>query len=443
MRFIISIACIFLIKVAGSPLYGQYNNSVLAIKSYVKSIDSLWLLDEEEDVKNITKTGVILVRNTTDTLYITTLKSVLGDTVYRMDYHSTTDRDESYYLNDNKVVLAKQELNNSNGHFQKLVFFENGAPATEDMVVNNKTLGSKEISISEFINEFKNYKDFATYKKEQLTNIAKKHFPDLLIILSNYSYFNINFYANGDSLQEYYSDLPSIIHEGYHNYVNSLNKTSGSFHYMLNDTLTISIDKFDHFPSNLIAAIGKGKLKNEGRFNLYVNTDKNELITQQRGLFGLLEEYSAYFQELKACTVSYYYLKANYSFDNTSVWINYLAKMGSNIYAVNEFKIFISWYLQYAKLNKPAVFQKIIQDQGIKQLYSYIEREYDKLIKAYLANRTTIIDSVQLIFGKSEEYRKKEFEKHLSGINIYIENLNYSNKLLKEPEHKILNLLRY
>jgi hypothetical protein len=379
-----------------------------------------------------------------DTLYVTTLKSVLGDTVYRVDYHSTSDkaRDESYYLKNNKVVLAKQAYSNGSAKFQKIVFFENGYPVVEDMAADNKTLGSREISFSAFISDFKNYKDFTTYRKEQLIAITKKYFPGLFVFLDKYSHFDINIYSNGDSLRDYFFDLPAIIHESYHNYVNSLNKMSRSFQYFLHDTLTISIDKSDYFPSNLTASIGKGKLRNEGRFNQYINTDNDELITQQRGLLGLLEEYSAYFQELKVCTASYNYLKDNYSFDSTRIWINYLARMGSNIYAVNEFKIFISWYLQFAKQNKPAIFQKIIADRAIRQLFTYIEKESGKLIKAYLANRAAIIHSLQLTHRKPEEAKKKELEKHLSGMNFYIGNLNFTDKILKEPQHKILDLLR-
>jgi hypothetical protein len=444
MRLIISILFIYLIKATGSPLYGQYNHSISSIKSYVKSIDSLWLLYEEEDLKYVTKADLIVSRNITDTLYISSLKNASGDTAYRVDYHSSNGKatDESYYLKNNEVVMAKQEFNNDSGKLQKIVFFEKGSPVQEDLAINNKTLHSKETSISQFIREFKNYKDFTTYKKEQLIKIAKKYLPDLLIVLDKYNPLDINIYTNGDSLRDYFFDLPAIVHEGYHTYVNTLNRNSGSFHYMLNDKLTILIEKLDYFPSNMIAAFGKGKLRNEDKFYRYVSTDNNELITQQRGILGLLEEYSAYFQELKACTASYYYLKANYSFDSTSLWINYLARLGSNLYAVNEFKIFISWYLEYAKQHKPAVFQKIIKNQAICHLFTYVERETDKLIKTFQTNRATIIHSIRLTLRRSEENKKKEFQKHLANMNFYIENLDYTNKLLQEPEYKILNLLR-
>lgn len=297
-----------------------------------------------------------------------------------------------------------------------------------------------------FILIFSFYSIGTASKKETLLGITKKYLPDNYVVLENYDDATINFLAEGDSVQDYFINYPTIIHEAFHVYEHSINSYKDSLRlYRLDDTLTIAIKKFNSFPSHQLNNIVPASLRIKVfRYDTYINSKDMNDGTQQSGFLGLLEEYAAYYQSLKAYTASFYFLQDSFGWNNPLIWVKYLNVAGSEIYAINEFKLFFSWYLQYSKIKRPDIFKKITSDRNIRLLFRHVEKNSRKLVSEFLKNRTQILKLIKPVTEIKDGfiYLKGEYNGYGYGIDEHIKNLEFTESLLSKPEHRVLQLLR-
>ncbi len=268
--------------------------------------------------------------------------------------------------------------------------------------------------------------------------------PDNYIVLKNYDEATVDFLAVGDSLQEYIFDFPTVIHEGFHVFEHGINSYSDTIrHYRLDDTTTIGIKKFNSFPSRRLNEFVPASIQKEVfRYDTYINSEDTNNGTQQDGFLGLLEEYSAYYQGLKAYASTYYFLKDTFGWTKPQVWIDYLNKSGSEIYSINEFKLFISWYLQYSKSKRPDIYEKIISDINIKRLYTKIDTNSKNLINAFLNNRNQILSKLKPYTVMESGSIKVTGTEIGYDIDDHTKKLEKTQQLLDDPKNKILNQLR-
>ena len=284
-------------------------------------------------------------------------------------------------------------------------------------------------------------------KKDVFLDITKKYLPDTYEVLENYDEATVAIVAVGDSLQNYFWKYPTVIHEAFHVFgwaLNGDNPADPYFRYRMNDTLTINVRKFNSIASRQIDAFVPKRDKTMlFAYNTYINTPDTNLVTQQFDFMGLLEEFTASFQSLKAYNALYYFLEHTYDGNTPMVWIKYLSNGGSDIYITNQFRLFISWYLQYCKNYKPELFETIASDPDIKRLYKFIETQSDSLIKSCLNNRNRVLEQINPLTVRDDIYIR--LKTNLSagyGIDDHMKDLAITDSLLRRPEHNILNVLR-
>lgn len=279
-------------------------------------------------------------------------------------------------------------------------------------------------------------------KKEQLLLLSKKYFPENYAILKEYDEASINDLANGDSLKDYISDVSTIVHEGYHHY-QGLHSSyyDSSVLYRINDTLSFSVRNFKTFPSieinNIVSASVRKKIF---RYETYINTKDNLLVTQQYGILGLLEECVAYYHTFSTDVALFNFFKDSYGWNDTGAWINYLGTVGGFRYAIAEFELFISWYLQYARTHYHKTYRDIISNKGLKNLFIFLYNENIRLTAQYDKNRAIIVQQLKgkvmiidnFIISNGPGY---------SGKGLFDKEVQEMNGLLKNPEHKILDEL--
>lgn len=284
-------------------------------------------------------------------------------------------------------------------------------------------------------------------KKDVLLDITKKYLPDNYAVLKNYDASTVDFLAREDSLQDYFLNYPTIIHEAYHAFsftINSPFDNDTLYRYRLNDTMTIAIRKFKSIPSRqLDKSVPLSDKKLLFAYDTYINSTDSNHVTQQNGFIGLLEEYTASFQSLKAYTYSYNFLRDSFGWNNPQIWIKYLSNSGSDIYSTNQFRLFISWYLQYCKANKPDLYQRITGDKHIKRLFRHIETNSKELIKTFIINRAEILNRLKPFTIRKGIYIYLKNDLSFGyGIDDHIKNLELTDSLLRRPEHALLNELR-
>ena len=145
---------------------------------------------------------------------------------------------------------------------------------------------------------------------------------------------------------------------------------------------------------------------------------------------------------MKAYNATYYFLKDTFNWTKPQIWIDYLNIEGSEIYSINEFKLFFSWYLQYSKTNRPDIYEKITTDKNIKSLYTKIETASQKLITEFLKNRIEILNKIEPFTETSNGFIQLKRTNNGYGIDEHIKKLHFTDKLLKDPKNKILDQLR-
>ncbi len=279
-------------------------------------------------------------------------------------------------------------------------------------------------------------------KKEQLLLLSKKYFPENYSILKEYDEASINEQAHGDSLKEFISDVATIVHEGYHHY-QGLHSSyyDASVLYRINDTLSYAVKNFKTFPAieinNIVPVAIRKKIF---RYDTYINSKDKYLVTQQYGILGLLEECIAYYQSLSTEVSLFNYYKDSYGWKDPDAWITYLSNMASYRYAIPEFELFISWYMQYARANQPRTYRDIISNARLKKLFVFLDGENTRLTLLYDQHRSAILKQ----FGGRMQIRGNFIYNTAShyGKGLYDNEVQDMTTLLQKPEHRILEGLR-
>jgi hypothetical protein len=278
-------------------------------------------------------------------------------------------------------------------------------------------------------------------KKKQLLEICREYMPGQYAFLDAYSDESVNQMATGDSLSEYLLELPTVIHEANHHYNGengpSFNKTR--YYYTTGDEKFV-VDVFPVFPSSEINAIAPLEDKRKiFRYNTYITSRTPYLDSRVNGIFGLLEEMNAYYHSMLSSLSLYGYYKSKYGFNNAEIYVNWLGAIGSYRYALNEFSIFISWYLQAARQNHPDAYQKICNSHQIKTMYRFLHQENTKLQQQYDAYLKEIVTA----FGNDLQINNGAIfvRKSGKGYGLGDDRMEQTAAILEKPEHKILSVL--
>jgi hypothetical protein len=274
-------------------------------------------------------------------------------------------------------------------------------------------------------------------KKDQLLKLSKKYFPENYVVLKEYDDATINQLAEGNSLDEYVYDVPTIVHEGYHSYTSRHTSYFDSLIvFRINDTLSFSVRNMKTFPAREINVIVPDSVQKKiFRYDTYIDSKDKYLVTQQFGILGLLEEMAAYYQSYHTSVSLFNYHKEDNGWKNSKPYLDYLGRMASYRYSITEFELFISWYLQHARSKYPSIYKDITSNKGLKQMLVFIHNENIRLASLYDRNRQDILQrfSKQLVEGDNYIYNKED----LSGTGLYDTELKEMNALLARPEHKL------
>lgn len=279
-------------------------------------------------------------------------------------------------------------------------------------------------------------------KKQQLLQLCQKYFPENYTVLKEYDEATINEQAHGDSLNDFIPDVSTIVHEGYHHY-QGLHSSyyDASVLYRINDTLSFTVKNFKTFPANEINNIVPvATRKKIFRYDTYINTKEKLLVTQQFGILGLLEECIAYYLSFSTEVSLFNYYKDSYGWKDPDAWITYLSNMASYRYSILEFKLFISWYMQYAKIKYPKTYRDIISNTGLKKLFVFLDSANTRLTLLYDQHRSAILKQ----FGERMQIRGNFIYNTSShyGKGLYDNEVQDMTALLQKPEHRMLNGLR-
>jgi hypothetical protein len=247
---------------------------------------------------------------------------------------------------------------------------------------------------------------------------VNRHIPSLSTIIDHGDMW-AGFFCDGDAESQLLSCLPVIVHEQVHNYNKSLNEksTNDVRKYYFNGRVYLLRKTTNIFESSLISPIFPKNLRDSNlRYQSYIigknTTDETEPVlkgdSRINGIYGLLEELSAYYYGVLTVVKQYDYLKTRYPSDSSRIWFDYMVKSGTLITSYYEFKLFIAYYLFEAKNHYGQLYNHVISNNELKELYSIIDDSFTQLINTYWENRKKIMNYKQTILIKNSYAFTKE-----------------------------------
>lgn len=228
-----------------------------------------------------------------------------------------------------------------------------------------------------------------------LEGLAEKYnSPGVYEVLKTDKTFEFEHYIDGHSESELVESYSTVIHELLHGY----NGTDYDVnHYFIEPGVRIAVKLSPVYKSKeLNNIIRKGLQDSIFRYNLYVgarvpnlghgkkvkginDSEKNEASSIQQGIYGLLDEFNAYYYGTLAIYELYDYYLARYGKTNSDAWKDYKHEVMSDALAYYEFNLFMGWYLLYAKEKYPDIYKGIITNKNLRVAFTFIHDRYAQL----------------------------------------------------------------
>jgi hypothetical protein len=125
---------------------------------------------------------------------------------------------------------------------------------------------------------------------------------------------------------------------------------------------------------------GKNELPDGSKTDLFNTSENNQPSSIQIGIYGMLEEFSAYYYG----TYTNYHLE-NYFIDkfgkdNADARDDYSQMVLGDAMAYYEFRLFMGWYLVHAKAKYPDVYNGIQNNKALKVVYTLMTDKFTKLV---------------------------------------------------------------
>lgn len=212
-------------------------------------------------------------------------------------------------------------------------------------------------------------------------------------------------YIRGNKVKDILKNLETAVHEschGYNSHMGTVLSDKCCFNteafYMGNEKTKL-VEHTKTFKSRkLVKSIPK-ELRTF-RFGTYINSKMPFLGTQQNGIYGLLDEMTAYYwgTNTSVSLFDYYDKEVN---TGSEKWLDYISSSASTMVAHKEFKFYILKYLIYAKKNEPEIYKGIMSNKDFIYVFLTIDKMFVALESTYEKNLIRISEKVKANGGSA------------------------------------------
>jgi len=291
--------------------------------------------------------------------------------------------------------------------------------------------------------------------RASLVQLATDETTDAAYILTHVENMRFQKYVDDKDEKGMLKAFNTVIHESCHRR-NSLvgvvdhGDTCGFF---LTRGVEIKVFRDKVYNSNALSSFVADSLQKQiFRYSTYVG-DESMLATSSvpQGIYGMMDEIVAYYHGTKACLelYDYYYKNRTNGFEDKWAWTEYISNIASTHYAYYEFKLFISWYLQYAQLHHPDVYEACMQNTNLRVVYTLIDDSYAQLMEDYylmlhqlVKDLSTADENVSLALDDGELMFTVSGNGSLFRKPIWEDDLAFLKQLLEGEEHAVLETFR-
>ena len=313
--------------------------------------------------------------------------------------------------------------------------------------------GSQNIPIS---TQQSNTKFSRTPPKQLVWEFLRKYSPDGYFILDELykapsSYggqtimgdYDFSKWIEGDSVQDVVKSLNTVVHEMDHGftgkvYLKILKETNQpvegfgySAFYLGNKEIRL-VKHTDVFLSREINSVYPKSLITS-RYQTYIYPSDSIMSSQQSGIYGLLDEWNAYYNGTKTSVDLYRYFKEKRN--DADGWVEFLSDFYGSYYVYLEFKSYILEYMIYAKKNYPQIYQGFMDNKDLLYSLKKTDELWMTLIIRFKVLKNRIITNLTANGVEVEESNGFIFINQ-SGTCNFSEIYNKFQEELKKPQYQ-------
>lgn len=228
---------------------------------------------------------------------------------------------------------------------------------------------------------FGQYPDKAS-RKEYMSKLVKEHCSDAGFILQFDPEWDMLYFRKDNdadsTLNDLIEDLNVVVHEACHNAHNKILKPA-YFSYIISKDIHIDGNYqtnkpvYDSYELNNF--VPDSMKKNISRFNTYLGRENTT------GIYNLMNEYVAYYQ---GCQAEVELKRKGITMSSSSI-------KRDVVNAYYDFRLFISWYLQYAEQKHPEIYQQILENKNLRVAFSLIDQRFTELNSEVQASKSLMM----------------------------------------------------
>ena len=178
------------------------------------------------------------------------------------------------------------------------------------------------------------------------------------------------------------------------------------------------------------------------RFNTYINTDEWSMTSRQHGVYGLLDEFTAYCWGNNNDIVMFDYYTEN------GLLNRYSAK--GSFFSYAEFRYYILHYMLYAKEHHPDVYEGILNNSIFKTAFTSVDTTFRNVVNQYFSQDRWIYSGAITVISNTYHRAKclivlfiiapaagncEAHENCNNGGDNYLNNSLFHNCLLSSPKN--------
>ena len=229
-------------------------------------------------------------------------------------------------------------------------------------------------------------------------------------------------------------EISAVVHESTHGFCHS--GFSESENFVVSESRFISVPETEIFKSNLIVndmLKRNSKVKDMFRLDTYINTTRNTSASTS-GIYGLMNEYCAYYNGSSSALILYEVFKEKYSENEEKEKFFRDMERGlalqamSEVTAFYEFNSFIGAYLIYAKQNYNEVYLDIINNSLLVESYSTVTYNFsviaEKIHEYFPEHLFRLSESATIGTGESLLLSQEIFNDYIDVLNEFSNSTN-------------------
>lgn len=184
------------------------------------------------------------------------------------------------------------------------------------------------------------------------------------------------------------------------------------------------------------------------RFETYIYNPKQkvELTSNVLGIYGLMDEWVAYYQGTLTDVNMHCWYEQNTD-GNAEDWYDYFSNVCSAINAHQEFKFYCLSYFIHAQKHHPEIYQALLQNRELVQTFLGVNQQFGELLAGYEIIKNSVFEKlrvkgVKIIeddewiflnrFGAGNfmtEYKILDKEMQKPAYQLMLRNLQNANKI--------------